>query len=595
VRLSQFRVYDYRNIHDSGPIEAGRVTAFVGQNESGKSNLFEALYRVNPFDRTAVYDIDEDWPADKWGSRDKSAKVCEAQFDLDGSEIASLFELAGTLAKDADGQPQPALRPAQLSIIGTKSYSGPTQFAVTDTALPLDPKKVDAWALTNAPKFVYIHDYGFSGAQTELNTLHQRKNSLARHQLTNEEQTILIVLDLAHIDIDEWIARGASATGRTIRSFDKRAASAYLSRQFQELWRWRQRDVKFELEIDATTFNIFVTDESVGMPVRLNRRSTGFRWYVSFAWKFTHASDGEFKNCILLLEEPGISLHYSAQADLLQVFERLSEKNSILYTTHLASMVDLGNPERIRIVENDGAHTTVKQGVVSNQRGPMAVIEMALGLTGDIGGLLGHRKTLIVEGGDDALILRKLSSLLSKGHRESLSDEIYIWPARGAPNTPMYAAFAVGQRWRAAVLLDSDKAGAEAAEKIRELYLSKLAEEDQHIFRILMLGKAAEIGKTDCSIEDLFPDEFYLGLVNDAYKVNIKIEDLPVDGSDMITKRIESVLINRFGYSKLDKELIAGQMLKQFDEWHSVSDLPRDTANRAQKLFQKINAALLQP
>jgi hypothetical protein len=28
-----------------------------------------------------------------------------------------------------------------------------------------------------------------------------------------------------------------------------------------------------------------------------------------------------------------------------------------------------------------------------------------------------------------------------------LSDRIYLWPAQGAPNTPMYAAFAVGQGW----------------------------------------------------------------------------------------------------------------------------------------------------
>ena len=594
MRLSEFRVLNFRNIDDSGPIEVGNITAFVGQNESGKSNLFEALHRINPFDPRVTYNIDEDWPARKWGDRDPAATVCEATFTLDGSEILALFSAASTQARETEGQPQPALRPTELAIKAVRSYTGPTAYTVSTPDLPLDPNKLTTWAQGHLPKFVYVNEYEFSGSQIELNALHQRKAAVSWDQLSNEEQTILIVLELARVNLQSWVDRGATPAGRTNRAFDKRAASAYLTDQFHELWRWTQREVAFELDIDGTTFNIFVTDDVVGMPVRLSRRSTGFRWYVSFAWKFTHASKGQFKNCILLLEEPGINLHYSAQADLLRVFERLSQNNSLLYTTHLASMVDLANPERIRIVENDGARTTVKQGVVSTQRGPMAVIEMALGLTGDLGGLLGHRKTLIVEGGDDALILRKLSSLLSKAHRESLSDEIYIWPARGASNTPMYAAFAIGQRWRAAVLLDSDKAGMEAADKISELYLSKLAEEDQHIFRVLMLGNAAEIGKTDCSIEDLFPDDFYLGLVNEVYKVNIKIEDLPSDGSDMITKRVESVLINRFGRSKLDKELVVGQMLRQFDSWHSMSDLPRDTASRAQKLFQKINAALLQ-
>jgi hypothetical protein len=34
--LIAFKVTNFRNIHDSGWIEAGRVTALIGQNESGK-------------------------------------------------------------------------------------------------------------------------------------------------------------------------------------------------------------------------------------------------------------------------------------------------------------------------------------------------------------------------------------------------------------------------------------------------------------------------------------------------------------------------------------------------------------------------------
>ena len=51
MRFASFHVTNYRNIHDSGRIDIDQITAFVGQNESGKSNLFEALYRVHPFDK----------------------------------------------------------------------------------------------------------------------------------------------------------------------------------------------------------------------------------------------------------------------------------------------------------------------------------------------------------------------------------------------------------------------------------------------------------------------------------------------------------------------------------------------------------------
>ena len=54
-----FRVTNYRNILDSGRIAVNRITSFVGQNEAGKSNLFDALYRVNPFDQKAAYNLSE--------------------------------------------------------------------------------------------------------------------------------------------------------------------------------------------------------------------------------------------------------------------------------------------------------------------------------------------------------------------------------------------------------------------------------------------------------------------------------------------------------------------------------------------------------
>jgi hypothetical protein len=585
VRLSQFRVYNYRNIHDSGPIETARITALVGQNESGKSNLFEALYRLNPYEQRAAYNLEEDWPADRWGEKDADAKVCEAQFALDEAEIAALFAAA---AAPADPNAPGQARPQSLKLHARCGYRGPTAYYVDDAnALALEAHKVEEWARSSVPKFVYIQDYQMSGGQIELNTLLLRRTSVPWEQLSIDEQTMLIILDLAHIDLDDFLSKGDTPAGRTARSFDKRSASAYLTRQFQSLW--RQKSVRFDVEVDGTTLNIFVEDDGVGMPIRLSRRSTGFRWYVGFAWKFTHASKGQFRNCVLLLEEPGIHLHASAQADLLQVLERLSEANSILYTTHLPSMLDLGSPERIRIVETQDNHTTVKQGVVSSQRGPMAVIEMSLGLTGDLSGLMVHRKSLIVEGGDDALILQKLSALLAAHGKTSLADDIYLWPALGSAQTPMYAAFAIGQKWQSGVLLHSDAAGESARKKISEQFLSRQADADARRFRIIMLKQAAHISKSEVGIEDLFPDEFYLALVNAAYRIQIQMSDLPTDGSSMIARRIEQVLVSTYGCTALDKGAVLAHMLRAFETWRSIGDIPPLTVTRAELLFEKIN------
>jgi len=607
MKLTQFKVTNYRNIWDSGWIEINDITSFVGQNEAGKSNLFEALYRINSFAPNEAYNIDEDWPVDAWGSKNPQALVCEAKFALTPEEIESLYVAAGhqqpepsklgeqgegvdaeASATDCKGFASPP--PAELILVGSRSYStGPIFAVLGNHAADFDDAKVDAWAKKYVPKFVLIQDYGLSGTQIELNQLADRFKKVQWHELTNEEQTIKIVLDLAKVDIDEFLAKGGTAEGRTVRSFDKRAASSYLSKQFRDLW--TQKKVSFHIEIDGPTLNIFAEDDAVGMPVRLHRRSSGFRWHVSFAWKFTHASQGQYRGCIILLEEPGIHLHYSGQRDLLEVFQRLSESNTILYTTHLASMVDPAYPERVRIVETKDNHTTVKKGVVSNQRAPMAVIELSLGLTGDMSGLLGTRQTLIVEGGDDALILHKLSGILRDEGKPHLSDRIYPWPACGAPKTPMYAAFAVGQGWDSGVLLDTDSAGHAAKKKIDELVLKDLAAEQQARFRVLMLGNAAGIKKTDAAIEDLFDDHFYIDCVNAAFGILIKEADLPTDGSDMITKRVEEVLVRSYGHKELDKRRVMSEILRRFDDWKKVSDLPKGTATKAEKLFKAINSA----
>ena len=608
MKLIQFKVTNYRNVRDSGWITVTDISAFVGQNEAGKSNLFEALYRINPFVPNEAYSIDEDWPVDDWGNKNPSARVCEARFDLNVEEIRSLWGMVGVPEPEPDvqGDGEEAGRetnaeetqeskldklPTALTLIVSRSFDAGPTFSVEgdegDDGKDLDSAEVAAWAEKHMPKFVLIQNYGLSGTQIELNDLAQRCKQVEWHQLTNDEQTIKIVLDLAKVDVDDFLAKGDTAEGRTVRSFDKRAASSYLSKQFHDLW--TQKKVQFHIEIDGPTLNIFAEDDAVGMPVRLHRRSSGFRWHVSFAWKFTHASKGMYQGCILLLEEPGIHLHHSGQRDLLEVFERLSESNTVLYTTHLASMVDPAFPERIRIVETEESHATVKRGVVSSQRAPMAVVELALGLTGDMSGLLGSRQTLIVEGGEDALILHKLSGLLRNDGKPHLSEQIYLWPARGAPKTPMYAAFAVGQGWDSGVLLDTDSEGKAAKKKIYELVLKELADEQKARFRVFMLGSAAGIGKTDVAIEDLLGDEFYLDCVNSAFRVAIDRSDLPVDGSDMITKRVESVLVQRFGHKKLDKRPVRRELLRRFDRLEKVAELPDGTAEWAAQLFRTIN------
>ncbi len=106
-----------------------------------------------------------------------------------------------------------------------------------------------------------------------------------------------------------------------------------------------------------------------------------------------------------------------------------------------------------------------------------------------------------------------------------------------------------------------------------------------------MLKEAAGVGVNEPAIEDLFPPDFYLHCVNSAYRTAVKLEDLPDDGSDQIVKRVEHVLKTRFGRDGLDKGLVMRQLLSEMDKWRSAEDLPKGTADMAERLFRKINVA----
>ncbi|MGK5034685.1 AAA family ATPase [Janthinobacterium sp. LB3P118] len=62
MRLLSFRVRNYRSINDSGEISAARITALLGRNESGKSNLLRALHSLNPIEGFRALNPIKDFP-----------------------------------------------------------------------------------------------------------------------------------------------------------------------------------------------------------------------------------------------------------------------------------------------------------------------------------------------------------------------------------------------------------------------------------------------------------------------------------------------------------------------------------------------------
>jgi energy-coupling factor transporter ATP-binding protein EcfA2 len=94
MRLEKFRVTNFRNVNDSGWIEVSGVTALVGRNESGKTNLLHALRSVSGPDASEAFQVSRDFPADRLRSQytDELDVVC-ARFALDADERTALAEI----------------------------------------------------------------------------------------------------------------------------------------------------------------------------------------------------------------------------------------------------------------------------------------------------------------------------------------------------------------------------------------------------------------------------------------------------------------------------------------------------------------------
>ncbi len=62
MKLESFHVWNFRSINDSGSIDVSQITALLGRNESGKSNLLLALRSLNPIEGFTALNKIKDFP-----------------------------------------------------------------------------------------------------------------------------------------------------------------------------------------------------------------------------------------------------------------------------------------------------------------------------------------------------------------------------------------------------------------------------------------------------------------------------------------------------------------------------------------------------
>ena len=344
----------------------------------------------------------------------------------------------------------------------------------------------DKYLLANVPKFLYFDEYYQMEGQLNIEQLKQRQSS---NTLIDSDRPMLGLIELARLNLDQLLT-----TSRTEALLNKlEGTSNHLTKQVLKYWSQnRHLSVRFDVRpakpndppgmTSGSNLWGLVHDSAHMATTRLGTRSKGFVWFFSFlAWFSQQRKTG--KKLILLLDEPGLALHGTAQGDLLRyIEEELKPHHQVIYTTHSPFMVDPKHFDRVRIVEDKTAEAEhLHSGTIIGTKVYTDVLEVSEGSLFPLQGALGYdlsqtlfvgQNSLIVEGVSDLLYLQTISSLLESLGRVGLDTKWTITPVGGADKVPTFAALLGAQKGLTiATLIDIQQ---KDKQTIENLYKKKL-------------------------------------------------------------------------------------------------------------------------
>ena len=463
-------------------------------------------------------------------------------------------------------------------------------------AVPLRPQ-LDEAIEGALPVFIYFENYGILDSAVYLPRFLedlQRSPNEARIRTVNAmfKHVGLDAADIAELGREE--ATEARQAGKNVtpaiikrdqnhkelRAVKASSASLDITRRFSEWFHQRRHNIRYD--VDGDYFRVWVSDDKrPGVEIELESRSKGFQWFFSFYLVFLVESDEGHKDAILLLDEPGLHLHPTAQQGLMSFFERLSENNPLIYTTHSPFLIDGEHIHRVRPVTEDATgHSRISVDSWPQDRETTFPLQAAAGYA-MVRGLFQHTKNVLVEGLSDYLYLHTLNLHCHALRRQGLPEDIYITPCGGTKMVGHIASLFLGQEVRPVVLLDGDDAGRARRDALmKELYAG-------HEKAVLMLGDVLEKGK--CETEDIIGEATILPVLKKVVgkEVSLNQDDR---GAGSLVDQIKSATI-RHGVELPDgwKPEVARQIVVA---WSTTEpeDMPEEILDRAEVLFRELTS-----
>lgn len=457
------------------------------------------------------------------------------------------------------------------------------------------PARLDALVKAELPVFIYFENYGIldsavylprfiedlkrSANDSRVRTINAmfKHVGLEAHVLQELGQEETTKAKLANQDIDDAMIR-RDQERKDLRAVKTNSASLDITRRFSEWFHQRRHNIRYDA--DGDYFRIWISDNRrPGVEIELESRSKGFQWFFSFYLVFLVESEEGHKDAVLLLDEPGLHLHPTAQQELIEFFEQLASNNMLLYSTHSPFLIDGEHIHRVRpVTEDETGHSRISVDTWPSDRETIFPLQAAAGYA-MVRGLFQHKKNVLVEGMSDYLYLHTLDLLCRATGRTALPDNIYITPCGGTKQVGHIASLFLGQKVRPLVLLDGDDAGRVRRDALlKELYIGNER-------AVLMLSDV--LGVNECQIEDILGEKILLPFVSALIGSEVVLNDDDRSKGSIVDQFVSAV--SRLGETLPDgwKPEIARRWAV---EW-SISEpeqLPVDVLDRASTLFEAI-------
>lgn len=648
MKLIKARVKNFRSVEDSNEFEISDLTCLVGKNEAGKTAILHALRGLRPL-RPYEYGRIRDYPR-RYLSRyeerhpDGESEVIRTWWNLSDDDLAAVeaqlgegiltsreFEVWASIDHDGtywklavdqkaclehlakkhklDAAERSIVKGAETTAQAASILEKAENRTEKQSALVTDIKafrksSAELAAIDilskRAPKFFYTSHFERMSGEISLNKLVQDKQ---HSRVSVGDQIFLDFLEYAGTTLEEL---QNSKKYEELKAQCEGASNDITDEIFQF---WSQNEalaVKIELgegkPEDEPPFNagtiakIRIENQHHRASVPLSERSAGFVWFFSFLAQFKQLKKTA-GNAILLLDEPGLTLHGKAQGDLLRyIQERLLPTHQVIYSTHSPFMVPAERLADVRVVEDVVSRDERGRPVVRGTKVSADVLSVDKDTLFPLQGHLGYeitqslfigKNTLLVEGPSDILYLQVLSQALKSRNRTGLDPRWTICPSGGVDKIWSFASLFGGNKLNIAVLCDYGQGDKGKVERLKQSQILKAGQ----IWTI-----ADFTGKAESDVEDLFHPEIYLSLVNEAYSLagNQRVDQNKLaqvqPQSERIMKLVEGVFrVMPPETPEFDHFTPADWLLRHPDFLGGDSKDIQQTLDRCEKVFSTLN------